>query len=122
MHEVAEKSIDDEIVKARLLEDIGKTKVLTANASAAGVRPHTVPTRPKDIEDDGEFHYAILGPDATSESGKPSSLAKRFIDETTGPERPRVYRNSVLLLVPSKDGLKLAMARVRDYLAWELVR
>jgi hypothetical protein len=112
MHEVAEKSIDDEIVKARLLEDIGKTKVLTANASAAGVRPHTVPTRPKDIEDDGEFHYAILGPDATSESGKPSSLAKRFIDETTGPERPRVYRNSVLLLVPSKDGLKLAMARV----------
>lgn len=122
MHEVAKKSVDDEVVKLRLLDDIGRTKTLTANASAAGVRPHTLPTRPKDVEDDGEFHYAILGPDAASESGKPSPLAKRFIDETTGPDRPRVYRNSVLLLVPSKDGLELAMARVRDYLAWEIVR
>ncbi len=122
MHEVAKKSVDDEIVKARLLDDIGKTKVLTASASAAGVRPHTLPTRPKDIEDDGEFHYAVLGPGAASESGKPSLPAKKFIDETTGPERPRVYRNAVLLLVPSKDGLELAMARVRDYMAWELVR
>jgi hypothetical protein len=33
-----------------------------------------------------------------------------------------VFRNSVLLLVPSKDGLELAMARVRDYLAWEVVQ
>ena len=122
MHEVAKKSVDDETVKLRLLDDIGKTRTLTANASAAGVRPHTLPTRPKDVEDDGEFHYAVLGSEAASESGKPSPLAKRFIDETTGPDRPRVYRNSVLLLVPSKDGLELAMARVRDYLAWEIVR
>jgi hypothetical protein len=28
----------------------------------------------------------------------------------------------VLLLVPSKDGLELATGRVRDYLAWEVVR
>lgn len=122
MHEVAKKSVDDETVKLRLLDDIGKTRPLTANASAAGVRPHTLPTRPKDVEDDGEFHYAVLGSEAASESGKPSPLAKRFIDETTGPDRPRVYRNSVLLLVPSKDGLELAMARVRDYFAWEIVR
>jgi hypothetical protein len=44
------------------------------------------------------------------------------LDETTGPDRPRVYRNAVLLLTPSKDGLELALARVRDYLAWETVR
>ncbi len=124
MHEAAKKSIEGEgeVVKLRLLDDIGRTKSLTANASAAGVRPHTLPTRPKDVEDDGEFHYAVLGPDAASESGKPSPLAKKFIDETSGPDRPRVYRNSVLLVVPSKDGLELAMTRVRDYLAWEIVR
>jgi hypothetical protein len=122
MHAVAAKNIPDDTVRARLLDDIGKAKTLTANASAAGVRVHTLPTRPKDIEDDGAFHYAVLGTNAASESGKPSSEAKRFLDETTGSDRPRVYRNAVLLLTPSKDGLELAMARVRDYLAWEVVR
>ncbi|MBM4084628.1 MAG: ATP-binding protein, partial [Planctomycetes bacterium] len=122
MHAVAAKNIPDDIVRARLLDDISKVKSLTANASAAGVRVHTLPARPKDIEDDGAFHFAVLGPSAASESGKPSPEAKRFLEETTGPDRPRVYRNAVLLLVPSKDGLELATARVRDYLAWEVVR
>jgi hypothetical protein len=122
MHAVAAKNIPDDTVRARLLEEIGRAKSLTANASAAGVHVHTLPVRPKDIEDDGSFHYAVLGPNAASESGKPSVEAKRFLDETTGSDRPRVYRNAVLLLAPSKDGLELAMARVRDYLAWEVVR
>ena len=122
MHAVAAKNMPDDTVRARLLDDIDHTKALTANASAAGVRVHTRPPRPKDVEDDGIFHYAVLGPSAASESGKPSPEARRFIDETTGPEKPRVYRNSVLLLVPSKDGLEFATARVRDYLAWEVVQ
>jgi len=122
MHAVAAKNIPDDNVRARLLDDIGKTKSLSANASAAGVRVHTLPTLPKDIQDDGAFHYVILGPSAASESGKPSTEAKRFLDETTGSDRPRVYRNAVLLVTPSKDGVELAMARVRDYLAWESVR
>jgi len=122
MHAVTAKNIPDDTVRARLLDDISKVKSLSANASAAGVRVHTLPTRPKDIEDDGAFHYAVLGPNTASESGKPSAEAKRFLDETTGSDKPRVYRNSVLLLVPSKDGLELAFARVRDYLAWEIVR
>jgi len=122
MHAVAAKNIQDDTVRARLLDEIGKMKTLTAGASAAGVRVHTLPTRPKDIEDDGMFHFAVLAPSAASESGKPSAEARRFLDETTGSDKPRVYRNSVLLLAPSKDGLELAMARVRDYLAWEVVR
>jgi hypothetical protein len=121
MHAVAAKSITDDIVRARLLDEIGKTKALTANASAAGVSVHTLPARPNDVKDDGTFRYAVLGPSAASESGKPSPEARRFLDDTTGPDKPRVYRNSVLLLVPSKDGLELALARVRDYLAWEVV-
>lgn len=122
MHAVAAKNIADDIVRARLLDDISKTKSLTANAAAAGVRVHTLPSRPKDVEDDSAFHYSVLGPNAASESGKPSAEAKRFLDETTGTDRPRVYRNAVLLLVPSKDGLELVLARVRDYLGWEIVR
>ncbi|MEK7827130.1 MAG: hypothetical protein AAB299_05275, partial [Thermodesulfobacteriota bacterium] len=122
MHAVAAKNIHDDTVRARLLDDIGKLKSLTANASAAGVHPHTVPIRSKDVEDDGAFHYAVLGPGAASESGKPSPEAKRFLDETTGPDKPRVYRNAVVLVAPSRDGLELASARVRDYLGWEGVR
>lgn len=122
MHAVAAKNIPDDTVRARLLDDISKVKTLAANASALGVRVHTIPAKPKDIEDDGAFHYAILGPNAVSESGKPSAEAKRFLDDTTGPDKPRIYRNAVLLLVPSKDGLELATARVRDYFAWEVVR
>jgi len=122
MHAVAAKNMADDTVRARLLDEIGKVKALTASASAMGVRVHTLPPRPRDIEDDGAFHYAVLGLQAASESGKPSSTAALFLNETTGPDKPRVYRNAVLLVVPSRDGVELALARVRDYLAWEVVR
>lgn len=122
MHAVAATRISDEVVKARLLDEIGKVKTLSSGANAAGVRVHTLPTKPRDIEDDGLFHYGILGPSGASDSGKPSAEAKRYLDETTGPEKPRVYRNAVILLAPSKDGLEVASARVRDFLAWDQVR
>lgn len=122
MHAVAAKSITEDMVRARLLDEIARARKLTEGASAAGVRVHTLPTRPRDIEDDGGFHYAVLGPAAASDSGKPSAEAKKFLDETTGPEKPRVFRNALILLVPSREGLEVAEARVRDYLAWEKVR
>jgi hypothetical protein len=55
---------------------------------------------PRDIEDDGEFRYAMLGPKFASSPGRPAPEARRFIDEYTGPDRPRVYRNAVVLVVP----------------------
>lgn len=122
MHAVAKGRVSDDVVRARLLDEIQKVKSLTTGASAAGVRVHTLPARPRDIEDDGQFHFAVLGPGAASDSGKPSAEARRYLDEKTGPENPRVLRNSVLLLTPSKDGLEVAATRVRDYLAWEQVR
>lgn len=121
MQSAAAAQISDDVVRARLLDEIAKVKSLSSGASAAGVRVHTLPTKPKDIEDDGLFHYAIMPLSASSDSGKPGVEAKRFLDETTGSEKPRVFRNAVLLLTPSKDGLNAAEARVRDYLAWERV-
>ena len=50
-----------------------------------------------------------------------SAEAKRFLDDTTGADKPRVFRNAVLLLTASKDGLSAAEARVRDHMAWERV-
>jgi hypothetical protein len=122
MHAVASKSVSDDVVRARLLDEIGKVKKLTQGASAAGVSAHTLPVKPSDVKDDGSFRYAVLGPSAACDSGKPSTEARRFLDEDAGPDDPRVYRNAVLLLCPSRDGLEVAEARVRDYLAWETVR
>jgi hypothetical protein len=121
MQAAAAALINDDVVKGRLIQEIQKNKSLTAGAGPQGVRVHNLPTRPKDIEDDGLFHYAVLPPSAASDSGKPSAEARRFLDETTGPDKPRVFRNAVLLLAPSRDGLEVAHARVRDLLAWENV-
>ena len=105
-------------VETELIEHIRKQRSLTNGASAAGARVHTLPDRPRDISDDGDFHYAVLGPTAASESGKPSAEARRFINDTTAPDRPRVNRNAIVLAVPSRDGLDLVRDRVREHLGW----
>lgn len=122
MQSAAAAGIAPSVLAARLIDEISKAKSLTSGASAAGVRVHMLPAKPKDVEDDGLFHYAVMPPSAASDSGKPSAEAARFLDQTTGADKPRVFRNAVLLLTPSKDGLAAAEARVRDQLAWEQVQ
>lgn len=122
MHSDAVQRVPEELVEARLIDEIARTKSLTAGASAAGAKVHTLPQRPNDIEDDGDFHYALLGPKAASESGKPSTEAKRFIEETTGAERPRVNRNAVVLVAPAKEAVEVVKQRIREHLGWEEVR
>ncbi len=109
-------------VETELIEYIRKQRSLSNGASAAGARVHTLPDRPRDISDDGDFHYAVLGPTAASESGKPSAEVRRFINETTAPDRPRVNRNAIVLAVPSRYGLDLVRDRVRERLGWAEVR
>jgi hypothetical protein len=111
-----------EVIEMTLRDWIAKEKCLTAGAAAAGARVHNLPDYPRDVQDDGEFHYVVLGPRVASEPGKPSAEARRFIDETTGPDRPRIYQNAILLVVPSREALDLVRSRVRDYMGWEEVR
>ena len=121
-HDACTNRVTPAHVDSQVLDSIRKLKALTSDASAAGARVHNLPERPRDIADDGEFHYAVLSPKAASESGKPSAEAKRFIEQTTGADRPRVYHNAVVLAVPSRAGLDAASTRVREYLGWEEVR
>ena len=121
-HDACANRVTAELVEQMLLTEIQRTKSLTQGATGAGARVHTLPERPRDIEDDGNFHFAILGPQAVSDSGKPSAEARRFIDETTGPDRPRTRRNATVLVAPSRDGLDAARASIREYLGWEEVR
>ncbi len=123
MHdEACAQRVGTEAVVARLEEAIRGAKSLVEGATALEVGVHLLPAAPRDVRDDGSFRYAVLGPDAVSDSGKPSPVAKRFLDETTGPERPRVHRNAVVLAVPSRDGLEAAHAAVRALLGWEDVQ
>ena len=124
MHdEACEHRITDDDVEARLLEAIRKARTsLDGGASATGASTHLLPASPRDVSDDGSFRYVVLSPAAASESGKPSKLAKKFIDETTGPDRPRVNRNALILIAPSKDGLEVTRATIRSLLGWEEVQ
>jgi len=123
MHHDARQNVSDTLVDEVLEKEIRGAAKLTEGARGAGAKVHVLPARPADIEDDGEFHYAILGPKAASESGKPAAEARRYLDETTGPEKPRAQnRNAVVLAVPSKEGLQVAREKVRDVLGWEKVR
>ena len=121
-HNACNTRVPPTLVESQVIDAIEKLKELTSGASAAGARVHTLPERPQDIADDGEFRYAVLGPKVASESGKPSAEAKRFINETTSTDRPRVYRNAIVLAVPSRDGLDAVRTRVREYLGWVEVR
>ena len=121
-YDACSNRVQQALVESQLIDAIEKRKTLTSGAAAAGAKVHNLPERPRDVADDGDFHYAILGPKAASESGKPSAEARRFIDETTDADRPRVCRNAVVLAVPSRDGLEAARTRVREHLGWVEVR
>lgn len=122
MHHDARQNVSATLVDDVLEKEIRGAGKLTESARGAGAKVHVLPARPADIEDDGEFHYAVLGPKAAS-NGKPSAEAKRFVDETTGSEKPRAQnRNALVLAVPSKDGIDVAREKVRDLLGWEKVR
>jgi len=121
MHSVAVTRVLPDLVEMKVEEFISKEKRLVAGAFQSGARVHNLPQRPRDVEDDGEFHYVVLGPVAASDAGKPSTETQRFIRETTSADRPRTYQNAVLLVAPSRDGLELLRNRVRDYLGWEEV-
>jgi hypothetical protein len=119
MHDEACKHrVADERVEEELLKEIKKLKRLTEGAAAAGAKVHSLPKYSKDIEDDGNFHYAVLDPKAASTSGNPSAYAQKFINETN-PDSPRAKnRNVIVLAVPDRNGLDAAKSDMRKYLGW----
>ena len=121
-HDACTNRVAAEAVEVKLVAEVRTTKSLTHGTRAFGARVHMLPERPRDVEDDGEFHFVILPPAAVSNAGRPSRAARRFLDETTGPDRPRIRRNAVVLVAPSTDGLDVVRTRVREYLGWDDVQ
>jgi hypothetical protein len=122
MHDDASRKVADLLVERKLMEEIGGSRLLFNASAAPAVVAHKLPESPDRIDDDGKFHYAVLGPSAASEGGSPSAEAVRFINETTGHDRPRKNRNAIVLAVPSRLGIAQAIHQVRELLAWDEVR
>ena len=123
MHdEACSQRVTGHAVEQRLEEEARRARRLSEGARAAGAQVHTLPESPRDLADNGEFRYAVLGPEAASESGRPSAMAARYLAETTGSDKPRVHRNMVVLAVPSRDGIAAARDAVRSLLGWEDVQ
>ena len=123
MHdEACSQRVSGDAVEQRLEEEARRARRLTEGARAAGAQVHNLPESPRDLADNGEFRYAVLGPEAASESGRPSAVAGRYLAETTGSDKPRVHRNVVVLAVPSRDGIAAARDAVRSLLGWEDVQ
>ncbi len=123
MHDQAcHDRVTAEAVDERLRTAIGKTQSLWSGAQAAGATVHKLPRSPRDVGDTVQFRFAILGPEAASSSGKPGKVARGFLDHAAGPDSPRVYRNAVVLAVPSLEGVDAARSKTRSLLGWEDVQ
>ena len=123
MHDDARQNrVSAPAVEDMLLEQIKGARWLDQGANALGAKVHKLPTDPGMVPGDGEFRYVILGPNAVSESGKPSALATRFCEEVSGPDNPRAAKNAIVVAVPDRTGLAQARDKVRDLLAWRDVR
>ncbi len=121
-HDACANRVSASSVEQMLLAEVPRIKSLTDGARAAGARVHMLPSQPRDIQDDGNFHLAILRPSAAASQGQPSGEARRFLEETTGPDRPRTGRNAVVLVAPSHDGLHVTRDRIRALLGWKEVQ
>ena len=122
MHDDACRNrVGAEAVDEYLKRTVRKARSLTEGASASGVKVHMMPTGPQEVADDLVFRYVILGPEAVSESGKPSRVARAFL-ETKGKDRPRVHRNALVVVAPSREGLEAMRGEVRAFLGWEEVK
>ena len=118
MHHDAALRILAERIEERLEREIRACKSLTSSAGIMGAHVHMLPDLPRDIEDEGEFHFVILGPKAASSATRPHPEARRYLDEKSGPDSPRVYRNALALVSPSVDGLEAARNAIRDHEGW----
>ncbi len=121
-HDACQNRVSTELVEVTLVDAIEKLNSLTAGAKGAGARVHVLPKSPVDVDDDGEFRYVILGPDAACDPGAPGELTRRFLSEHSSPDDPRVKKNAVVLVAPSRNGLEQAEQAVLSHLGWQEVQ
>ncbi|WP_069805283.1 DUF499 domain-containing protein [Thermogemmatispora onikobensis] len=119
MHHDACQNISPEAVEHHLRREIEECRYLfSTSGERHPPRVHKLAREPRDVDDDGDLHLVILGPEGACRPGHPSELALRILNEKSGPEAPRVYRNAVIVVAPYTRGLDGAREALRSYLGW----
>lgn len=121
MHSQAKAAINSQVVEGHLINSLHKDKLFKSGNTDMELKTHILPANPAEVQDDGKFHYVVLSVDCASEPRKISQNAIRYLEEGASENSPRAYRNSLIMLAPSPDGLDMAKNRIRDALAWEQV-
>lgn len=122
LHAQKKKDIIPETVENELRALLESDRKLTSGVNITGAKPSKFPKLPSDLDDDGTFQFAVLGPKAASERSDPSKEALRFLNENTGPDAPRKNKNMVVLAVPSRNKLETVRENISHWKAWQEVR
>ncbi|MBX5458190.1 MAG: ATP-binding protein [Thermogemmatispora sp.] len=120
MHHDACQNISPEAIESYLRQEIESCSYLAPSRASypPSVHIHKLPREPRDVDDDGDLRLVILGPEGACRPERPSELALRFLNEKSGPEAPRVYRNAIIVVAPHSRGLDGAREAIRSYLGW----
>ena len=110
-------------VEQRLKEEVRRTRRLAEGASATGARVHTLPDSPRDLADNGEFRYAVLGPEAAFGFGQAERGGEPIPRRDHGiGQAPRTPATWWYWRVPSRDGVAATREAIRSLLGWEDVQ
>jgi predicted AAA+ superfamily ATPase len=93
------------------------------NARGEFVKVHPCPVSGADVPDEQEVRLVILGPEQThtaKTTGSAAMIAAKEILEQRGAS-PRLYRNTLVFLVPDKTRLSELEQAVRQFLAWRSI-
>ena len=123
-HDACTTRVSPSLVESQIINAIEQLKALTSGASAAGAKVHNLPERPRDIADDGEFHYAV--PRSASSLGvwqtkRRSQAVSRRDGPAPGPPPSPIATPSSSPFLPEKVSTRRA-GGAREYLGWEEVR
>ena len=125
MHVNAVKSLPESKIAAELRSQIEKSKDLgdaDKTGAGSGVSVHRLPQGPRDVPDNTDLHYLVLGPECAVDLGKPvPDGVQAFFKTTSGPQNPRVYRNMVVALAPDIALLAGLRGSVVNLLGWRSV-
>jgi hypothetical protein len=120
MQRLGDARIADEM-RAQI-EKVGELTATDRDGTDRGVRVHRLPQSPRDVEDNTDLHYLVLGPECALDLAQPiSAQVTAFFATTSGPQNPRTFRNTLVALAP--DSARVAGLRrgVMELLGWQTV-
>src|SRR5262249_8639265 len=110
------RAIDDEL-RTRI------QRVRELSFTTDGVRAYMMPASARDVEDNPDFRYLVLGTGCAVTPGQPvpASVAS-YTTVSPAPNPPRTNKTPLVPLPPDRTRLEGLREQVRRWLAWDIVQ